>query len=155
MRRPLSSSCGPWKPLHCYPRMMDRGPCDYPSKPSQQQTQASLEVLLKRKVKFDSTHSTFEYFFLVLLETVSDLLCLNIVRLFVWSSSRVSLFCKVSTAQIIEPPAHVTQHWLESTMDICETHTWSSQPPPETYLKEHQSIKEYRVQIYIWQLVSD
>ena len=20
-------------PLHCYPRMMDRGPCDYPSKP--------------------------------------------------------------------------------------------------------------------------
>ena len=49
-------------------------------------------------------------------------------------------FCKVSTAQIIEPPAHVTQHFtVHSTMDICETHTWSSQPSTETYLKKHQS----------------
>ena len=112
--------------------------------------QASLELLIKRDVKYHATHSILKIF-LFSEDGVGPTLLEN------FQTSRLAevsdfLFCKVSTAQIIEPPAHVTQPWLYSTMDICETLTWSSQPRD---IFEEASIKDHCVQIYIWQLVSD
>ena len=98
----------------------------------------SLNIEQSRLLQYDLTHSTFEYLFPSSRDGLRPTLLEHCQTLRLGVVSDFPFLQSVHSTNHWTP-AHVTQPWLQGTMDICETHTWSSQPPPQTYLKEHQS----------------